>query len=102
MPVSAGNPERGTDLFAVGHPLGEGLSFSVSRGIVSGFREMDGVRFIQTDASLNPGNSGGPLLDMNGHLVAIVVWKAVGADLEGLGFGVPIQDALSAVGSRIR
>ncbi|MFZ5481894.1 MAG: S1C family serine protease [Myxococcota bacterium] len=89
IPVVAASPPPGTEVFAIGSPLGEGLEFSVSKGIVSGAREVAGRQFLQTDASINAGNSGGPLLDPTGHLVGIVSWKVAGTGLEGLAFGVP-------------
>lgn len=59
--------------------------------------EFEDWRFIQTDASLNPGNSGGPLLDEHGRLVGIVSFEIAGAGFEGLGFGVPVDAALEAL-----
>lgn len=88
--IEAG-PGVGTDLFAVGAPTGEELSFSVAKGVVSGFREWHGKRYIQTDAALNRGNSGGPLLSLDGKVVGIVSWKIAAPGFEGLSFGVPIQ-----------
>lgn len=91
-------PPIGADLFAVGAPSGQQLAFSVSRGVVSGFREFDHAVYIQTDASLNPGNSGGPLFDSSGRLVGIVSWKISAPGFEGLAFGVPFAAAQTAVG----
>jgi serine protease Do len=84
-------PTPGAELYAVGSPLGEGLEFSVSKGVVSGVRTLDGYQYLQTDASLNGGNSGGPLVDAHGRVVAVVSWKVVGSGYEGLGFGVPLD-----------
>ncbi len=91
-------PALGADLFAVGNPMGKGLEFSLSRGIVSGHRTWAGVRFIQTDASINPGFSGGPMLDAQGRVVGILSWKLHGEGLEGLGFGVPVEAAFERLG----
>jgi S1-C subfamily serine protease len=90
-------PSTGEDVFALGAPGGERLSFSVTRGIVSGVRTMDGLSFIQTDTSISPGNSGGPLVDAKGQVVAIMTWKMTGVGTEGLGFGVPSASATSAL-----
>ena len=90
-------PSTGEDVFALGAPGGERLSFSVTRGIVSGIRNMDGLDFIQTDTSISPGNSGGPLVDAKGQVVAILSWKMMGGGSEGLGFGVPSANAISAL-----
>jgi S1-C subfamily serine protease len=62
-------PTLGEDVYAIGAPTGEDLSFSVTKGVVSGLREWDGFSYIQTDASLNPGNSGGPLLNRRGRII---------------------------------
>lgn len=93
LPFTPQPAEVGTELYAVGSPLGEALEFSVSKGIVSGARRVGDVRFLQTDASLNPGNSGGPLIGIDGTLLAIVSWKVAAEGLEGLGFGVPVDAA---------
>jgi len=90
-------PSTGEDVFALGAPGGERLSFSVTRGIVSGIRTLDGLSFIQTDTSISPGNSGGPLVDAKGQVVAIMTWKMMGGGTEGLGFGVPSASATSAL-----
>ncbi|MFA5856252.1 MAG: trypsin-like peptidase domain-containing protein [Candidatus Pacearchaeota archaeon] len=76
----------GEKVIAIGNPLG--LSFSVSEGIISGIhREGDNEikAYIQTDASLNPGNSGGPLINTNGKVIGINNFKLRG---ENLGFAL--------------
>lgn len=96
-----GGAEQGAPVVAIGNPLG--LTFSVSSGVVSGLDrsaktdsgEVDGL--IQFDASVNPGSSGGPLLDGNGAVIGIVVAIAdPGGDdaFAGIGFAVPIGAAL--------
>ena len=60
---------------------------SVNQGIVSSIRNRaEGGRVIQTDAVLNPGNSGGPMVDSSGRVVGVVVSAIVGRDIAGLGF----------------
>ncbi len=81
----------------IGNPLGE-LGGTVTAGIISSLDRdvtIDGqtMSLLQTDASVNPGNSGGGLFDQYGHLVGIVVAKSSGSDVEGLGFAIPINDA---------
>ncbi len=97
LPLASDEPSVGASVYAVGAPLGEG-PLSVSRGIVSGVRTDGGARFLQTDTSLNPGNSGGPLLDEHGVVLGIVSFKMVGEAVEGLGFGIPAPAASAALG----
>ncbi|HEX7480458.1 MAG TPA: serine protease [Polyangiales bacterium] len=98
LPLGLEPKVTGAELYAMGAPVAKDLGFSLTRGILSGVREIDGVRFLQTDASLNHGNSGGPLVDAHGRVLGIVSWKAVATSVEGLGFAVPIEDALRGLG----
>jgi serine protease Do len=78
-------------VFAVGSPLG--LERSVTQGIVSSVtRRMGNLRMIQTDAAVNPGNSGGPLFNTRGEIVGVVCAGAVSFD--GLAFGIPVCDLI--------
>jgi S1-C subfamily serine protease len=75
----------GSDVFAVGSP--EGFDGSVSSGIVSAIRTMEGVgTVVQTDAAINHGNSGGPLVNRQGLVVGVNSWKWSSA--EGVGFAL--------------
>ncbi len=74
----------GDAVFAVGHP--KGLENSVTKGIVSAIRTVDGVRVIQTDSAASPGSSGGPLLNEKGECIGVVSFKISG---EGLNFALP-------------
>ena len=56
-------------------------------------REIRGRRLIQTDASINPGNSGRPLVDESGRVLGIVTSKTFDHNMEGVAFGLPIRDA---------
>lgn len=87
----------GDPVFAVGNPLGV-LSSSVSQGIISGLDRtinVDGhnMTLMQTDAAVNPGNSGGGLFNANGELIGIVNAKSYGLDVEGIGFAIPMDTA---------
>ncbi len=97
----------GDHVIAVGHPFGIGPS--VSYGVVSGlkraFRAPDGEKtlsnLIQFDAAANPGNSGGPLVTMDGHVVGIVTAILNPSEQRtfiGIGFAVPIENAAQAAG----
>jgi putative serine protease PepD len=100
-----GGADVGESVVAIGNPLG--LTDSVSAGVVSGLdrtADTDHGRFsglIQFDASVNPGSSGGPLLDARGLVVGIVVSIATPDNEDafaGIGFAVPIGAALSGGG----
>ena len=83
---------QGDLVFAIGSP--EGLRNSVTMGIVSSVARQtdanDPLFYIQTDAALNPGNSGGPLVDIEGNLVGINTFMlSSGGGSEGLGFAIP-------------
>ena len=100
-----GSADVGAPVVAVGNPLG--LTDSVSAGVISGLdrtADTDHGKFsglIQFDASVNPGSSGGPLLDAHGLVVGIVVSIAApdGEDaFAGIGFAVPIGAALGGGG----
>lgn len=93
----------GDEIWVIGTPVSEVLSLTVTRGIVSGLRYSGAGMLIQTDASINPGNSGGPILFIDsGEVLAIASAKLVGADIEGIGFGISVVDALRSLGVRIR
>ena len=95
----------GEDVVAIGNALGYGQS--VSAGIVSALhRELtaeDGSTegteggLIQTDAAINPGNSGGALLNMKGELIGINSAKYAQTEVEGMGFAIPITEALPII-----
>lgn len=81
------NVQIGQKVIAIGNPLG--LQFSVSEGIISGTNRegLNGINaYIQTDAALNPGNSGGPLIGTNGKVVGINNFKIGGS--ENIGFAL--------------
>src|SRR4051794_17512528 len=105
--VLGGAVPVGAPVFAVGHPLG--LVDSLSAGVVSALDRtvtVEGKRklqhLIQIDAAVNPGNSGGPLLNKAGQVVGIVTGLANPTDQRlfvGIGFAVPIQTAGGAAGT---
>jgi len=85
----------GEDVYAIGTPIALGLSQTVSKGIISGIRNTEKYKLIQTDASVNPGNSGGPLILKNGKVVGVMSMKFAAAGLEGLGFAISINDVIN-------
>ena len=104
-PATVGNSDSlkvGQSVMAVGNPLGE-LGGTVTGGMISalnrsvtiqGSSSVNTMSLIQIDASVSPGNSGGGLFNMNGELVGIVNAKSSSSDAEGLGFAIPINDAI--------
>ena len=110
VPAVLGNPNAmhvGDDVYAVGNPFG--LYSSMSAGVISGFernfkpegidQELKGL--IQFDAAVNPGNSGGPLLNRSGQVIGIVEGILNPTDqgfFVGIGFAVPITTAGGAAG----
>ena len=104
-PATVGNSDSlkvGQSVMAVGNPLGE-LGGTVTGGKISalnrsvtiqGSSSVNTMSLIQMDASVSPGNSGGGLFNMNGELVGIVNAKSSSSDAEGLGFAIPINDAI--------
>jgi len=90
--------EIGDEIFAVGTPLNKSLGQTITKGIISGFREYNGVNLIQTDVSINWGNSGGPVINQNGRIVGIATMKVSGKGVEGIGFCIPanqVQEMLN-------
>ena len=79
----------GEDVYAIGTPLDKKLQQSISKGIISGYREFNGVNFIQIDTNINSGNSGGPLLNSNGEIIGINTLKTIGENVSGIGFSIP-------------
>lgn len=100
---SSANLVKGETAVIIGNPLGY-LDGSVSAGVVSGLdrtlRFSDGTtlyHMIQTDASVNPGNSGGGLFNDRGQLIGIVTAKTSSTEVEGLGFAIPSDDFMEVI-----
>lgn len=89
------NLKQGQSLVALGHP--RGLEYSVVAGVLSGKREFDGVSMLQLAIPIEQGNSGGPVLDMQGRVVGIVTMKSLVTS--NLGFAVPVN-ALKGIHDR--
>ncbi len=95
----------GDTIFTVGTPMGSIYKGTVTKGILSGKDRMISVnvtgstadyymKVIQIDAAVNPGNSGGPLCDVSGNVIGVISLKIVEDTVEGMGFAIPIEDAL--------
>lgn len=90
------------EIYAIGTPLGKNLGQTITKGIISGYRDFNGVRLIQTDVSINEGSSGGPLLNENGKVLGMATMKAKGAGIEGIGFGIPSSIILEKLNIRFK
>ncbi len=104
---SSENMRIGDTVFTLGAPLDTEFYWSVTRGVLSGKDRMVEVslsdtinndvvmKVLQTDASINSGNSGGPLANSNGEVIGITNMKLVSEGVEGIGFAIPIEDAIA-------
>lgn len=81
-------PKVGVSVMAVGSPLG--LDGTVSIGIVSGYRSLDGSNYLQFTAPISPGNSGGPVINSHGRVVGIATAKLVYPGAEALSLAIPV------------
>ena len=100
-PVEIGDSSSlqvGQTVITVGNPGGLEFMGSVTSGIISGLNRKvsstSTVSLIQTDAAINPGNSGGALLNVKGQLVGINSSKIVSEEYEGMGFAIPVNEAV--------
>lgn len=96
----------GDTVFTIGSPVSSDYAGTVTRGILSGKDRMVEVavksksndwvmNVMQTDAAINPGNSGGPLCNVNGDVIGINSMKLVQTEIEGVGFAIPIEEAMA-------
>lgn len=107
-PASFGNSDQlkvGQPVLAIGNPLGLAGGPTVTSGVVSSMRRSvqlgnGGLKVIQTDAAVNPGNSGGPLVDLEGRVIAINTVTIPYA--EGIGFAIPINMVLGIANQILR
>jgi regulator of sirC expression with transglutaminase-like and TPR domain len=88
LQLSDENPADGEAIVAVGNP--QGLKHSVVSGVISGIREIDGRNMLQLAIPVEPGNSGGPVVDMQGRVIGVMTMKS--AVTENLGFAVSVSD----------
>lgn len=89
----------GSTIYVVGTPLSEALGFSITQGILSANRKIDGQDYFQTDAAVSPGNSGGPAFNEFGNVIGITVsgyFTQDGAS-KNINYLIPISDALAVL-----
>lgn len=96
----------GDTAIAIGNPLQEELASTLTVGNISAINrtmviEERQMTLLQTDAAINPGNSGGALINTYGQVIGITTAKSTGYDVEGLGFAIPINEAIPIVESII-
>lgn len=95
--------EVGASVVAIGNPGGNDFARSVTTGVISATNRTLDIQgessfgLIQTDAAINPGNSGGPLVDYQGKVIGINSAKYAQSGFEGMGFSIPISDALPTI-----
>jgi S1-C subfamily serine protease len=99
MQIDANGVALGEEIYVVGTPLDERLDFSISRGIISARRVLDQRNYYQTDAAVNPGNSGGPVFNGSGNVIGITVAGLFTKDGSSMNINyvIPILDALEAL-----
>lgn len=95
LPVSGKTPRPGDEVWVIGSP--EGLHGSVSNGVVSAVRSLDGQRYLQVSAPVSSGSSGGPILNAEGEVVGVVV--SFVTDGQNLNFGVPADQVRALTNS---
>ena len=93
--AAGARPQLAEPVMAIGSPIG--LDGTVSIGVVSGFRSVEGSDYIQFSGPISPGNSGGPLLDRNGSVVGVTSAKFVGEGVEGMALAIPVQTVCTMI-----
>lgn len=98
----------GDRVMAIGTPYGIEYRGTMTSGFISALDRQHVLRnesgtvnkvqkLIQTDTSVNPGNSGGPLFNMNGEVIGVVAMKIAGSQYEGMGFAIPIESVMDMI-----
>ena len=99
LTIASNEAILGEEIYVVGTPLDEKLDFSISRGIISAKRTLNRRNYYQTDAAVNPGNSGGPVFNSHGNVIGITVAGHFTKDggSRNINYIIPIKDALDAL-----
>ena len=99
---SSGNISVGEEVVAAGYPLNlRGLPFFTT-GTVSHLGAEAGLNYIYTPASINAGNSGGPLFNLKGQVIGVIVAKYVSTSVEGIGLVIPIDETKPFIQNAVR
>jgi S1-C subfamily serine protease len=102
----------GEDVLILGFPVpgtaNASRTFNASKGIISGFTDENDTHYIKTDAAVNPGNSGGPMINMSGKIIGIMVMKQVSEPgqinptvVEGISYAVTVNDAKTLISENV-
>ncbi len=92
------DPAIGSKVHVAGYPFG--MPFTITEGSLSSPRQlMDGKYYIQVDAPVNPGNSGGPIINDKGEVIGVTVSKFASAGADNMGFGVRIEALRQLLGA---
>lgn len=100
LSLSFREPPVGSEVLVYGTPFGEGAGMqgTLTKGIISAYRFDEGARFIQSDVNIQSGNSGGPMMDGKGNVIAITVLSfQVGGISTGQNFFIPLREAFDAL-----
>jgi S1-C subfamily serine protease len=92
-------PVTGEAVYAIGSPYGEQLAGTMTQGVLSSRRTLEGVTYIQSDASISPGNSGGPLIDSSGAVIGIA--QIIVGKSGGINLFIPIDEALEKLSVKV-
>src|SRR5216683_1587617 len=95
LPLLLDLPEVASEVYAIGTPRDEKYSTTITKGIVSAYRTENDLSLMQSDVAIHPGNSGGPMVDRFGNVVAAsVAGLTISGVSVGINFFIPIADAL--------
>jgi len=104
-PVTFGDSDKliiGEDIYTIGHPLGQ-FTYTFTNGIVSAknrtiaLDSLVSLNMFQTNTAMNSGNSGGPIFNSYGEVIGIATAKYASDNVEGIVFGIPINDVMDNV-----
>jgi len=96
IPLGVATPRIGSRIYVVGAP--RGYEFSISDGLLSQIRTVDGVGYFQVSCPISPGDSGGPVLNDRGEAIGIMSWRK--PDAESVSFAIPAADIARLRGTR--
>lgn len=88
----------GDDVIVMGTGADISLGQSISRGVISGFRNFNEKKFLQTDAAINPGNSGGPVFNAKGEVIGVATLKVTAEGVDNIAFAIPSKFIFSSLG----